>query len=108
MESDEAPTGDRVRGPAMRRVVALVAAGYGVAILPSNARVPRGVRTVPLVHRGGVVGRWAHIAWDQRRFLPPYGGWFVEEIVAYCRRDYPGRDLIRRAPKLPRPKENTG
>lgn|SRR5262249_50133493 len=89
-------------------LVALAAAGYGVAILPSNARVSRVVRTVPLVHRGASIGRWAHIAWDSRRFLAPYGERFVEEIVAYCRRNYPGRDLVRRAPQLPRPRENAG
>jgi hypothetical protein len=36
--------------------------------------------------------------------LAPYAEHFVKEIVAYCRRDYPGRDLIRRAPPLPKPK----
>jgi LysR family transcriptional regulator, cyn operon transcriptional activator len=86
-------------------LVALAATDYGIAILPSNAQVPRGlVRGIPLVHRGAALGRWAHIAWDPQRFLAPYAEQFVAEIVAYCRRDYPGRDLIRRAPPLPRPK----
>jgi DNA-binding transcriptional LysR family regulator len=86
-------------------LVALAATGYGVAILPSNAHVPRDiVRAMPLVHRGASIGRWAHIAWDPQRFLPPYAEHFVAELVAYCRRDYPGRDLIRRAPRLPQPK----
>jgi len=86
-------------------LVALVASDYGIAILPSNAQVPRGiVRAVPLVHRGASVGRWANIAWDPRRFLAPYAEQFVSEIVAYCRHCYPGRDLIRRTPPLPRPK----
>jgi DNA-binding transcriptional LysR family regulator len=83
-------------------LVALAAASYGIAILPSNAQVPRSVRAVPLIHRGASIGRWAYIAWDSRRFLAPYAGQFVEEMVAYCRRNYPGRDLIRRAPKLAR------
>jgi len=70
-----------------------------------HAQVPRGVvRVVPLVHRGASVGWWATIAWDPQRFLAPYAEHFVKEIVAYCRRDYPGRALIRRAPPLPRPK----
>ncbi len=87
-------------------LVALAATGYGIAILPSNAQVPRGVvRAVPLAHRGASVGRWAMIAWDPQRFLAPYAEQFVEEIVAYCRHDYPGRELIKRAPPLPRPKE---
>ena len=87
-------------------LIALAATSYGIAIIPSNAQVPRGgVRAVPLVHRWASVGRWAMIAWDPQRFLAPYAEQFVAEIVAHCRRDYPGRDLIRRAPLLPRPKE---
>lgn len=86
-------------------LVALAATDYGIAILPSNAQAPRGiVRTVPLVQRGASVGRWAHIAWDPRRFLAPYAEQFVEELGASVRRDYPGREFIRRAPPLPRPK----
>ena len=84
---------------------ALAATDYGIAIVPSNAQVPRGtVRSVPLVHRGASIGRWASVGWDPRRFLALYAEQFVEEIVAHCRRDYPGRDLIRGAPALPRPK----
>jgi DNA-binding transcriptional LysR family regulator len=83
-------------------LVALAATNYGIAIIPSNAQVPRGVRAVPVVHRGTSIGSWSHIAWDPQRFLAPYAAQFVEEIVTYCRRNYPGRDLIRRAPPLPR------
>jgi LysR family transcriptional regulator, cyn operon transcriptional activator len=87
-------------------LIALAATDYGIAVIPSNARVPSGiVRSAVLVHRGASVGRWAHIAWDPTRFLAPYAEQFVEEIVAFCGRHYPGRELIRRAPKLPRPKE---
>jgi LysR family transcriptional regulator, cyn operon transcriptional activator len=86
-------------------LVALAAADYGIAIVPSNAQVPRGgVRAVPLVHRGTSVGRWAHIVWDPERFLAPHAAQFVEELVVYVRRSYPGRELIRRAPPIPRPK----
>jgi LysR family transcriptional regulator, cyn operon transcriptional activator len=85
-------------------LIALAATGYGIAIVPSNAQVPRDVvRALPLVHRGASVGRWASIGWDGRRFLAPYAAAFVEEIVAHCRRDYPGRSLVRRAPPLPQP-----
>jgi LysR family transcriptional regulator, cyn operon transcriptional activator len=85
-------------------LVALAATDYGVAILPSNARVPDGVRAIPLVHRGASIGRWAHIAWDPQRFLAPYAEHFVTELAARCRRDFPGRALIKRAPPLPQPK----
>jgi hypothetical protein len=38
------------------------------------------------------------------RFLAPYAKDFVEELVTYARRSYPGREVIRRAPPIPRPK----
>jgi LysR family transcriptional regulator, cyn operon transcriptional activator len=85
-------------------LIALTEAGYGVAVLPSTARVPRGVRAVPLIQRQASIGRWLTIAWDAQRSLPAYAEQFVDDLVAYCRRDYPGRELIRRAPPLPRPK----
>jgi len=86
-------------------LVALAATGYGIAILPSNARVAANVvRVVPLVHHGASIGSWAYIAWDPERFLASYAEQFVAEIIVHCRRHYPGRDLIRRAPPLPRPK----
>ena len=51
---------------------------------------------------GGQMGAYR---WDPQRFQAPYAEQFVAEIVAYCRRNYPGRDLIRRAPPLPRPQD---
>ena len=90
-------------------IVALAATEHGIAIIPSNAQVPQGiVRAVPLVHRGASIGIWAHIAWDQQRFLAPYAARFVEEIVAHTRRNFPGREFIKRAPPLPRPKPAHG
>jgi LysR family cyn operon transcriptional activator len=85
-------------------LIALAAAGYGIAVLPSNALMPGEVRTVPLVQRGASIGRWSAVTWHPRRFLPHYAEQFVDEVVRYCRRGYPGSDLLRRAPRLPRPK----
>jgi LysR family cyn operon transcriptional activator len=86
-------------------LVALAATGYAIAILPSNASVPHeGVRAIALVHRGASIGRWAHIVWDPQRFVAPYAEHFVTELVSYCRRDFPGMKLVKRAPSLPRPK----
>lgn len=87
-------------------IIALAKSGYGVAVVPSHMRIAsEGVRTVPLVHQGASIGRWAIIAWDSQRFLAPYAKQFIEELVASVRRVYPGRELTRRAPPLPRPKE---
>jgi LysR family transcriptional regulator, cyn operon transcriptional activator len=85
-------------------LIALTDVGYGVAVVPSTVRVPGGVRAVTLVQRGASIGRWLTIAWDPQRSLPAYGEQFVDDLVMYCRRDYPGRNLIRRAPPLTRPK----
>jgi DNA-binding transcriptional LysR family regulator len=85
-------------------LLALATTGYAIAILPSNARVAgEGIRAVPLVHRGASVGRWAHIAWDPERFRAPFAEHFVTELEAHCRRNFPGHDLIRRAPPLAKP-----
>ena len=87
-------------------LVALVATGYGIAILPSNARLPRGgIHAVPLTFHGVSIGRWQTIAWDPRRFLAPYATQFIDELIGSVRLDFPGRDQIRRAPPLPKPKE---
>ena len=44
-------------------------------------------------------------AWGAQRFLPPYAERFVHDLAAHCARNYPGRYVTRRAPSLPRPKE---
>jgi DNA-binding transcriptional LysR family regulator len=88
-------------------VITLARTGYGIAVLPSQMmRVPgEGIRSAPLIHRGASIGKWAMIAWDPQRFLAPYAEQFVNEFVTSVRRDFPGRDLVRRAPALPAPKE---
>ncbi len=88
-------------------LIALTGVGYGVAVVPSTVLVPSGVRALALVQREASIGRWLTIAWDPQRSLAAYAEQFVDELVSYCRRDYPGRNLIRRAPPLPRPKQST-
>src|SRR4029077_15993053 len=54
-------------------LLALARTGHGIAIVPSNVRIPRDtVRALPLVHRRASIGRWAIVAWNPQRFLPPY------------------------------------
>jgi LysR family transcriptional regulator, cyn operon transcriptional activator len=88
-------------------LVALARMGYGVAVVPSNVLVPSGVRALPLVQRGASIGRWLTVAWDPRRILAAYAEQFVDELAAYCQRDYPGRELLRQAPPLPRPENSS-
>jgi DNA-binding transcriptional LysR family regulator len=85
-------------------LVALAGMDYGIAVVPSNVALPGGVHALPLVQRGASIGRWLTVAWDPRRMLAAYAEQFVDELVAHWRIDYPGRDLVRRAPPLPRPK----
>jgi DNA-binding transcriptional LysR family regulator len=87
-------------------LVALAQMGYGIAIVPSNARIPRaGLRAVPLVRRREPIGRWVSVSWDPQRFLAPYAERFVAELAEYARRSYPMPAVTRRLPPLPRPEE---
>jgi DNA-binding transcriptional LysR family regulator len=89
-------------------LLALARTGDDVAIVPSNVRIPAGVRAVPLVHRGAPIGRWTVVAWDPQRFLAPYAKSFIDELVTYCRRHYPGREFAKRVPPMPKPEETKG
>jgi DNA-binding transcriptional LysR family regulator len=84
---------------------ALVRTGFGIAVLPSSAAAlaHSGVRAVPLIHRGASIGRWVTVAWNPQRFLPPYAERFVRDLVDLHQEAFPGRDLIRGAPRIPRP-----
>jgi LysR family cyn operon transcriptional activator len=85
-------------------LIAFARTGLGIALVNSVVRIPREwVRAAVVAHRGVPIGRWTVVAWNRQRFLPPYAEQFVEELILHCRRDYPGRELVRRAPPLPRP-----
>jgi LysR family cyn operon transcriptional activator len=87
-------------------IMALAAAGYGIAVVPSTVIIPRGSAcAVPLKQRASTIGRWLTVAWDPHRFLAPYVEQFTEELVTYCQRKYPGSEFTRHAPPLPRLKE---
>jgi LysR family cyn operon transcriptional activator len=91
---------------APQTLIALVKARYGIAVLPSPASMRHeALSAIPLVHRGVSIGRWARAAWHPQRFLSAYAERFVDDLVTRCKRTYPGRGLIRRAPPLPRPKD---
>jgi DNA-binding transcriptional LysR family regulator len=87
-------------------LVELAAVGHGIAVIPSTVAIhSESVRAVPLVQRGASLGRWSIVGWNPQRLLPSYAERFVDELVAFTRRAYPGRELVRRAPPLKRPKE---
>jgi DNA-binding transcriptional LysR family regulator len=97
----------RLESAAPHTLNALTKVGYGIAVVPSTVIIPSAVHALPLVQRGAPLGRWLTVAWVPQRLLASYAEQFVDELVAYCRRDFPGRDLVRRAPPLPRSKNAT-
>ena len=86
--------------------IALAGAGYGIAVVPSTVIIAAArVCGIPLLQRGAAVGRWLRVAWQPERFLSVYAEQFIDELCRHCQRDYPGRELNRRAAVLPRPRE---
>ncbi len=75
-------------------LIALARAGHGIAVVPSTLKFDlAGVRVVPLVAGGKPLGRWIVVAWDRRRYLPPYGERFIDRLCAATAKTYPGRRL---------------
>jgi LysR family cyn operon transcriptional activator len=86
--------------------IALAAAGYGIAVVPSTVILPPDrVRGIPLLQRGAAIGRWLRVAWQTERSLSVFAKHFIEELWTHCQRGYPGREFNRRTPALPRPPE---
>ena len=89
-------------------LIAFARTGLGIALVNSVVRIPRDtLRAAVIVHNGAPIGRWTVAAWSRQRFLPPYAQQFADELITHCRRDYPGRDLVMRAPRLARPHGST-
>lgn len=86
-------------------LMALAGSGDGVAIVPSNAKIPSNdVKAIPVTYRGRPIGRWVSVVWDRRRFFPPFAQRFVDQLVTHVRRNYPGREVTKHVPPLQRPK----
>jgi|FEC22Drversion2_1045045.scaffolds.fasta_scaffold01640_1 DNA-binding transcriptional LysR family regulator len=88
-------------------LIALAAAGHGVAIVPSVVTLNRlGIAVAGLTHNTRPLGVWARAVWDARRHLPHYAESFVQVLVDYTRRSYPGHRLSLTR-EIPRPDEPT-
>ncbi len=85
-------------------VLELARAGHGIGILPSAVSLPEGVKAIPLVHRRASIGKWTMLAWDPRRFVPAYVERFADELAAHAHDRFPGREHVRHAPNIRRPK----
>ena len=84
-------------------IVALAEAGHGIGIVPSVVVLERKrVAVIGLTHEGRPLGFWVRVAWDPRRYLPPYGEAFVETLVRCMKRSFPGHALgVTRGVALP-------
>jgi DNA-binding transcriptional LysR family regulator len=75
-------------------LIALAAAGHGVAIVPSVVRLSRtGIAVAGLAQGRQPLGGWVRVVWDPRRYLPPHGESFLRILVEYTRHSYPGHHL---------------
>jgi DNA-binding transcriptional LysR family regulator len=87
-------------------LIALARADYGLAVVPSSVLVSGGgVSVVPLRLRGVPIGGWTAIAWDPRRFMPPYAEQFVAGLATHARDAFPNSDVTRRLPRVPGPQQ---
>jgi LysR family cyn operon transcriptional activator len=87
-------------------LIALAEANRGVAIVPSTVLFTgRKVHVAPILHARASLGTWGWIVWDPKRFLPQFARSFIDGLVEYTGRTYPGRGFERRAPPVPRPKQ---
>ncbi len=84
-------------------LIALAAAGHGVAIVPSVVPLAHArVAVAGLLHRQRPLGSWVRVLWHRDRYLPRYGAAFVETLVLCTKRSYPGSALgITRAVERP-------
>jgi len=85
-------------------LIALAEARHGIAVVPSTVRLTsRQIRLIPIVAKGKSLGTWGSVVWDGRRALPIYATSFVDELAAYARRSFPGKQFERIAPPVPIP-----
>jgi len=92
-----------VESQSPQSLIALAAAGHGVAIVPSAVSFSRtGFAVAGLVEGRRPLGAWVRVVWDPRRYLPPHGESFLTILVEYMRRSYPGHHL-KLTREVPRP-----
>ena len=93
----------RIESRSPQSLVALAAAGHGIAILPSVVRLDRPrVAIAGMLHDGRPLGLWGRVVWDPDRHLPAYASDFIEILARCTRTSYPGHRL-RLTRAVPRP-----
>jgi LysR family transcriptional regulator, cyn operon transcriptional activator len=86
-------------------VTELAAVAHGIAVMLSTSVVRDLLCAIPIVHRAASVGRWVGVCWNPRCALPSYAELFVDELLIFAKRAFPGLTYIKRAPPLAKPSE---
>ena len=83
-----------LEGTQPHSLIALAEAGHGIAVVPSTVRfMSKMIRIMPILQDRKSLGTWSTVSWDARRSLPAYAVGFVEELDAYSRRSFPGKQF---------------
>ena len=95
----------RLESRSSQPLVALAAAGHGIAIVPSGIRFDAARVAIAGVLSGSrPLGSWSHAVWDARRYLPTHARGFIRVLEDYTEISYPGHqlgDLTRAVPRPP-------
>jgi DNA-binding transcriptional LysR family regulator len=79
-----------VESRAAHALLALAAAGHGVAVIPSILRPDRrSLRVMRVAHKQELLGIALAVLWDSRRTLPGYAEGFADLFAAHIREAFP-------------------
>jgi DNA-binding transcriptional LysR family regulator len=93
----------RLESRSPQSLVALAAAGHGIAIVPSAVKLePSRVTIAGMLDGARPLGSWSHVVWDARRYLPTYARDFIEVVQDYVKISYPGHQLRNLTRVVPR------
>jgi DNA-binding transcriptional LysR family regulator len=94
----------RLESRSPQSLVALAAAGHGIAIVPSAVRLDVArVAIAGMLDGARPLGSWSHVVWDARRHLPAYARDFIEVLRDFAETTYPGHQLGDLTRAVPRP-----
>jgi DNA-binding transcriptional LysR family regulator len=94
----------RLESRSSQPLVALAAAGHGIAIVPSGIRFDAArVGIAGMLSGSRPLGSWSHAVWDARRYLPTYARGFIRVLEDYTATSYPGHQLGDLTRAVPRP-----
>jgi DNA-binding transcriptional LysR family regulator len=94
----------RLESRSPQSLVALAAAGHGIAIVPSAVRLDAArVAIVGMLDGARPLGSWSHVVWDARRYMPIYARDFIKVLRDFAETSYPGYQLGDLTRAVPRP-----